>query len=64
MDIIIRPWYKLVAEEILSMYYAIQLFSITIWFMNDYYRSGAIVSKSYHITPRLHGNLICDIRTL
>ncbi len=45
MNIIIRPWYKILVEEIANVYYAIQLFSITIWFMNDYYRSGAVVCK-------------------
>ena len=49
MKIIIKPWYDLIIEEILNFYYAIQAFSIIIWFMNEYYRSGAIVRKFNHL---------------
>jgi len=45
MKIIIKAWYHLLIDEIINFYYAIQSFSIIIWFMNEYYRSGIIVCK-------------------
>ncbi|CAI2367188.1 unnamed protein product [Moneuplotes crassus] len=43
MNIIIRPWYRIVFEDILNFYYGIQVFSVVIWCMNGYYRSGVVI---------------------
>jgi hypothetical protein len=46
MDIVIKEWYIILMEDVINLYYLFQFFIIIIWFMNSYFRSGIILSKS------------------
>lgn len=47
MEIVLKPWYKILVEEIINGYYIFQSFVVLIWFLNGYYRSACILCKFY-----------------
>ena len=48
MEIILKPWYKILVEEIINGYYIFQCFVVIVWYLNGYYRSASILCKSLH----------------
>ena len=45
MELSLKPWYTVLMDEVINPYYILQMFSVVIWFLNEYYRSGIVLSK-------------------
>lgn len=45
MELDLKPWYRVLVEEVINPYYVLQVFNMVIWFMNGYYRSGIFLRK-------------------